>query len=326
MKGKRHRKDRVPPRAAPSHEPLWQEEIDACLGYLATEKDHAPNTQLVVRISLEGFAAWIRSVHGGLGAAEIQPEHIRAFLRGQKQERGLAQATLKLRLIALRHFFRFLRGENRIPADPTGALELPKLPQYLPETLSEEEVERLLAVDFSAAPLGLRDRAILELFYASGLRVGELVTARIENFLPQEQFIRVIGKGNKERLVPVGSKAVKALEDYLSRGRPFLVGAKTGGEIFLGRHGRRLTTARVWEIVKDLVRRAGIRKNIYPHLLRHSFATHLLAHGADLRVIQELLGHASLATTQIYTHVDASRLRQVHREFHPRSGISFGQE
>jgi integrase/recombinase XerD len=147
------------------------------------------------------------------------------------------------------------------------------------------------------------------------------VTARLENFLPEERFLRVTGKGDKERLVPVGTKAVEALGVYLRDGRPLLVRAKTGGEIFLGNHGRRLTTARIWEIVKGIMHRTGIQKNVYPHLLRHSFATHLLAHGADLRVIQEMLGHASLATTQIYTHVDAARLRQIHRQFHPRATL-----
>jgi integrase/recombinase XerD len=185
--------------------------------------------------------------------------------------------------------------------------------------LSEADVERLLSLEMPETPLGLRDRALLEVLYASGLRAGEIVGLRLENYLREEKLLRVIGKGNRERVVPVGEKAVAALDRWLAKGRPLLVKPKTGGEIFLGEHGRRLTTARVWQIVQEMAKRAGLQKKIWPHLLRHSFATHLLSHGADLRAIQEMLGHASLATTQVYTHVDQARLKEIHRQFHPRA-------
>jgi len=180
-------------------------------------------------------------------------------------------------------------------------------------------VEKLLTSIDTKTPLGLRDRAIMELLYASGLRISELANARLENFHPEEGTIRVIGKGNKTRIVPVGRKACEALACYLSTERPKLVKRRTGNEIFLSARGTKLTTVRIWQIVKEKARHAGLEKNIYPHLLRHSFATHLLSNGADLRVIQEMLGHSDISTTQVYTHVDQQRLKSVHRQFHPRA-------
>jgi integrase/recombinase XerD len=308
---------RKSPDTAPA--PLWADEIENCLACLATEKSHAVNTQLINRAALETFAAWYRKEQGERAVAEVTLDDVRNFLKQQKSKRGLAPASIKVLIVALKHFFGFLHRENVTAKNITETLTLPKLPHYLPETLSEEEVNELLAVKFPDTPLGLRDRALLELLYSSGLRASEIVQSRLENYLPQERLIRVLGKGDKQRLVPVGTEAAEAIELYLSGGRPKLVNPKTGGEIFLGRHGRKLTTARLWQIVHDIFRLAGIKKNVYPHLLRHSFATHLLSHGADLRVIQEMLGHASLATTQIYTHVDQARLRQIHQQFHPRA-------
>lgn len=301
--------------------PLWCDEIEDCLAALATEKSHAVNTQLINRIALESFSTWCGK-RGLRDLAALQLTDVQTFLRERRRERDLAPASLKVLVVALKHFFAHLHREKRLETNLTETLDIPKLPQRLPETLSEEEVDRLLTVDFPATPLGLRDHAIIELLYSSGLRASEMVNARLENYLPAEKFIRVIGKGNKERLVPVGSKAAQAIDRYLDQGRPCLVGPRTGGEIFLGQHGRKLTTARLWQIVKDIFRLSGLHKNVYPHALRHSFATHLLSHGADLRAIQEMLGHASLATTQIYTHVDQIRLRQIHQQFHPRAKLT----
>jgi len=222
-------------------------------------------------------------------------------------------------VVALKIFFRFLAGKGKIERDPTEALPLPRIERYLPETLNEVQVEQLLNSLDTKAPRGLRDRAMLELLYASGLRISELASARLENFYPNEGTIRVIGKGNKTRIVPVGRKACEALARYLSTERPKLVKRRTGNEIFLSERGTKLTTARIWQIVKEKARHAGLEKNIYPHLLRHSFATHLLSNGADLRIIQEMLGHADISTTQVYTHVDQQRLKAVHRRFHPRA-------
>jgi len=298
--------------------PVWEEAVEGCLGYLATEKSHAVNSQVINRLALEHFAAWMEREHAGLEPGLLMKEHLRAYLREQRSKRRLAPASMKVIVVALRHFFGHLKREGIIGHDLSAALDLPKLDRLLPEMLSEAEVERLLATPLPETPIGLRDRALLEVLYASGLRAGEITGLRLENYLREDKLLRVLGKGNRERVVPVGEKAIAALDAWLTRGRPHWVKARTGGEVFLGEHGRRLTTARVWQIVREAAKLAGIGKRIWPHLLRHSFATHLLSHGADLRAIQEMLGHASLATTQVYTHVDQARLKQIHRQFHPR--------
>jgi integrase/recombinase XerD len=286
--------------------------------WMAVEKGLAVNTQNLYSAALERFGRHL--VRSGTSAwSDVTPALLRTWLAHTRKDRALAPASLKLEIVALRTFFRFLLTEKRIPSDPSETMEIPRLFRYLPETLTEDEVGRILDTPFPDTPLGWRDRAILETFYASGLRVGELATLRLEWLNLSEWTMRVVGKGNKERLVLIGSKAAAALGHYLDHGRPALVRTRTGGEVFLNRLGSRLTTVRIWGIVKETVRRAGITKNVYPHLLRHSFATHLLSHGADLRVIQELLGHASIGTTQIYTHVDQARLRSVHSRFHPRA-------
>jgi integrase/recombinase XerD len=298
--------------------PDWEEAIEGCLGYLATEKSHAVNTQMINRFALESFAFWMEKNHPAVVPGDLTVEHLRGFLRAQRTGRRLAPASMKMLVVALRHLSSHLQRENLIRRDLLPALDLPRLDQLLPETLGEAEVGQLLAVALPDTPLGLRDRALLEVLYASGLRASEITGLRLENYLREERLLRVIGKGNRERLVPIGEKAMLSLDLWLARGRPLLVKPKTGGEIFLGEHGRRLTTARIWQIVQEMAKLAGLSKKIWPHLLRHSFATHLLSHGADLRAIQEMLGHASLATTQVYTHVDQARLKDVHRRFHPR--------
>jgi integrase/recombinase XerD len=299
--------------------PAWEDAIEGCLGYLATEKSHAVNTQLINRLALESFAGWMERQQPGLIPEKVAAAEVRAFLRAQKTERHLEPASLKIIVVALRHLGAHLRRQNRLVHDWTPALDLPRLGLLLPQTLSEAEVGQLMAAPFPETPLGLRNRALLEVLYASGLRAAEIVGLRIENVLREERLLRVIGKGNRERLVPVGEQALGAIERWLLRGRPEWVKPRTGGELFLGEHGRKLTTARIWQIVQETARRAGLEKKIWPHLLRHSFATHLLSHGADIRSIQEMLGHASLATTQIYTHVDEARLQDIHRRFHPRA-------
>ena len=300
-------------------DPAWEEAIEGCLGYLATEKSHALNSQLINRIALEAFAAWMDRRHPGLEPGLLVKEHLRSYLRAQRTEKRLAPSSMKIIVVALRHFFAHLKREGLIAHDLSFALDLPRLDQLLPEMLSEDEVNRLLSFELADTPLGLRDRAVLEVLYASGLRASELTGLRLENYLREEKLLRVIGKGNRERIVPVGEKAMVALDRWLASGRPQLVKAKTGGEVFLGEHGHKLSTGRIWQIVRDMARLAGVKKKVWPHLLRHSFATHLLSHGADLRAIQEMLGHASLATTQVYTHVDQARLKQIHRQFHPRA-------
>jgi integrase/recombinase XerD len=301
--------------------------IESFIRYLAVERGLSDNYQLSTQRSLDDFANWWATKTGGKGPLSrgqriswktITTASITDYLAAKKKA-GLSAASIKLIVVALKIFFRFLAGKNEIKSDPTEALRLPRIERYLPETLNELQVEQLLNSIDTKAPHGFRDRAMIELLYASGLRISELANARLENFYAEEGTIRVIGKGNKMRIVPVGRKACEALAAYLSTERTKLVKRRTGNEIFLSERGTKLTTARIWQIVKEKARHAGLERNIYPHLLRHSFATHLLSNGADLRIIQEMLGHADISTTQVYTHVDQQRLKAVHRQFHPRA-------
>jgi integrase/recombinase XerD len=317
-----------------------RQEIDDFILHLAAERGLSDNYQLSTRISLEGFLAWLtrqrltkklgqaaveQAVAGGaplpeieIAPGEVTREEISSYLGARKRD-GLAAASIKLVVVALKIFFRWLHGRGRIASDPAELLPLPRIERFLPETMNEAQVEQLLGSIADESPQALRNRAMLELLYASGLRVSELVQARLEKLDLEHGFLRVTGKGNKTRLVPVGSKARAAIAQYLERERPGLVCKRTGSEIFLSIRGTGLTTVRVWQIVKEIGRNAGLDVNLYPHLLRHSFATHLLSNGADLRIIQELLGHADISTTQIYTHVDQQRLKSVHYRFHPRA-------
>jgi len=301
-----------------------EQSIDSFIRFLAVERGLSENYQLSTQRSLSDFAAWYRSKIRGQRSAvsgqnvwrAVTLPMISEYLAAKKRA-GLSASSIMLIVVALKIFFRYLAGEGRIDRDPTEALALPRIERYLPETLNELEVEQLIEGIDVKAPLGLRDRAMMELLYASGLRISELAGARLENF--DADILRVTGKGNKTRLVPVGRKASEALAAYLSTERPKLVKQRTGNEIFLSARGTKLTTARIWQVVKRIARQSGIEKNVYPHLLRHSFATHLLGNGADLRIIQEMLGHADISTTQVYTHVDQQRLKAVHRQFHPRA-------
>jgi len=291
--------------------------VDRFIRFLAVEKGLSENYQLSVRRCLEAFADWLRREKKVTDPAAVAVEHFTAYLARRRRD-GLAPASQRFHLVALKIFFRHLAARGVIEKDLSERIDAPRLEQNLPETLGEPDVRRLLESIDDARPLARRDRAMLELLYSSGLRVSELTRARLEDLHLDDGAIRVTGKGNKTRLVPVGGAAREALTAYLDGERPGLVKRRTGSEIFLSVRGGPLTTARVWQIVRERARLAGIDENVYPHLLRHSFATHLLSNGADLRVIQELLGHADIATTQIYTHVDRKRLRDVHRRFHPR--------
>jgi integrase/recombinase XerD len=291
--------------------------VDEFVLFLAVERGLSTNYQLSTRRSLEDFGGWLSRREQITQPNQVKLEHITAFLADRKSQ-GLAAASIKLLVVAIKIFFRFCQNRQWIERDPAELLSLPRLERYLPETLNEAEVGQLLSVNLTGRPFPLRDRAMLELLYASGLRISELTGARLENLNLDERMIRVIGKGNKTRLVPIGRKACAAIAVYLAQERAGLVTRRSGNEIFLSRYGKKLTTQRVWQIVKEIAQLAGLSKNVYPHLMRHSFATHLLSHGADLRVIQEMLGHADISTTQIYTHVDQSRLRGIYKKFHPR--------
>jgi integrase/recombinase XerD len=291
-------------------------EIDLFLLYLATERGLSDNYQISTRASLERFAEWA-SGREITSVREVAPHLLSEFL-GAEKKRGLSATSIKLEAVALRIFFRFLAARGRIPSDPAEKLPLPRLPQTLPQPLSTLEMSRLVASPAGDTPLEKRDRALLELLYASGLRIAEACSVRLENLDEEGGILRVTGKGRKTRLVPVGSAALDALKTYLATARPKLLSHRSGAAIFLSVRGHPLTPARIWQLVRYYAKRAGIEEAVHPHQLRHSFATHLLAGGADLRIIQELLGHASIATTQIYTLVDRSQLKSVHRKFHPR--------
>lgn len=292
--------------------------IEQFLAWLAIERGLSTNYQLSTQRSLESFCGWLEK-HASLPRLEdVEPAHITDYLAWRKRA-GLAAASIKLEAVAIRIFFRFLLARNFLTKNPAENLPLPRIEGYLPETLNPSEVERLLESVHESDPLGLRDRAMLELLYASGLRVSELCHTRLENLNLDEGLIRVTGKGNKTRLVPVGHKAREAITRYLEKQRPSLVGKRSGAEIFLSVRGKKLTPQRIWQLIKHYAARAGLDSNVYPHILRHSFATHLLGGGADLRIIQELLGHSDIATTQIYTHVDRTHLKGVHKKFHPRA-------
>jgi integrase/recombinase XerD len=293
-----------------------EQEIDSFIRFLAVERGLSVNYQLSTRRSLTEFAAWCAARKKIRNPRAVTLPVISEYLADRKKS-GLAASSIKLIVVALKIFFRHLGGKG--VKDPTEALTLPRIERYLPETLNELQVERLIESVDTKVPLGSRDRAMIELLYASGLRISELANARLENLDLNERILRVTGKGNKTRLVPVGRKACDAVAAYVSTERPKFVKRHTGSEIFLSSRGTKLTTVRIWQIVKKHAKHSGLEANIYPHLLRHSFATHLLSNGADLRIIQEMLGHADISTTQVYTHVDQQRLKAVHRKFHPRA-------
>ena len=291
------------------------DEIELFLIYLATERGLSTNYQLIVQRSLETFAEWASA--RGLSWKGLEAGHITDFLASRKRS-GLQASTVRLDAVAIRIFFRFLVSRQGWPQNPAETLTLPRPEKHLPETLNPGDVRRLIESVGPGDPQGLRDRAMLELLYSSGLRVSELCNARLENLDLDSGFIRVTGKGNKTRMVPVGAPAVAAMKNYLESARPALVKPRTGAEIFLSVRGKKLTPQRIWQLIKQYAARAGLETNVFPHLLRHSFATHLLGGGADLRIIQELLGHADISTTQIYTHVEKSGLKAVLKKFHPR--------
>jgi len=285
--------------------------------YLATERGLSERYQLATRRVLEDFAQWINDREGLFSPRYIRRTHLVDYLAAQKA-RGLAPGSLKAVVVALKIFFRFLKVRGLANQDPGEHIRLPRVPQHLPRTLNRLEMEKLLSADLSSRPFPLRDQAIIELLYASGLRISELTNSRLENLSLSERVIRVVGKGSKTRLVPIGRPACAAIERYLGQERVRLTRKGTGNEIFLSYRGSKLSAQMAWKIVKEIAAVAGLETNVYPHRFRHSFATHLLANGADLRVIQELLGHADIATTQHYTRVELSQLKDLVKRCHPR--------
>jgi integrase/recombinase XerD len=293
-----------------------QMQIDSFILYLATERGLSTAYQLSVQQTLGKLLLWT-SKNSHEQWRDLGTDDLTAFLTSLRNS-DLDASSLRIALVHLKIFFRFLVKRNLIEVDPAEPLLAPKAATKLPETLDATTVDKLLTSIDLTKRLGLRDLAIMELFYASGLRLSEICNSMLESLDLDDKFLRVTGKGNKTRLVPIGARALDALKRYLNNERHSLAGKKTHSNIFLSVRGGPLSPDRVRQIVKERAKAANLDQNIYPHLLRHSFATHLLENGADLRVIQELLGHSDIATTQIYTHVDQKRLKSVHKTFHPR--------
>jgi integrase/recombinase XerD len=291
-------------------------EVASFLDYATVEKGLAPNSLQSYGRDLRRFAGYV--CQKKLALDEVRHEHIRNFLESLYRQ-GLSARSVARQLAALRHFFKFLLKEGRLKADPARELEAPHLSHSLPKYLNFQEVESLLAQPECSTPQGLRDRAMLELLYATGMRVSELLNVKWEDFEPNLGIVRCVGKGNKERLIPVGKSALRAVESYLRHGRSALAKRGDFPYLFLNQRGGRLSRVGFWKILGAYGRRAGIRVSLTPHLIRHSFATHLLERGADLRSIQTMLGHSDISTTQIYTHVLKERLRQVYQTHHPRA-------
>ncbi|MFT4177579.1 MAG: tyrosine recombinase XerC [Luteolibacter sp.] len=292
-----------------------EKEIERFIRYLATERGLSTAYQLSVRQSLDALK--LHSEKAGRALRDFGTDELAGFISQRKQE-GLSPASLRVTTVHLKIFFRWLVQRGTLEMDPAEPLLTPRSERALPETLHADEVKRMLESISPEQPLGRRDRAILELFYSSGLRLSELCNLKLEMLDADEGFLRITGKGEKTRIVRVGQFALSAVEDYLRNERPSLVTKKTRSHLFISVRGGALSPDRVRQIVKERAAAAGIEQNVYPHLLRHSFATHLLEGEADLRVIQELLGHSDISTTQVYTHVDRQRLKSVHKQFHPR--------
>lgn len=293
----------------------FSEPVEGFLAWLELERGLSENTRLAYAHDLAQAAGFFKE-RGCSGWEAVDPAAASAWAASLG---GVyARSSQARKLSALRMLARHLVRERVRKDDFTGLTSAPKLSRKLPGVLNSAEVSRLLEAPSTGTPTGLRDRAILELFYSSGLRVSELCGLLLQSINLEEGFLRVFGKGSKERIVPVGQHAIAALRDYLATGRPQMVKAHTGSELFLSRLGRAISRKMVWVMIKNMAAKAGIKKPIKPHLLRHSFATHLLEGGADLRAIQEMLGHADIGTTQIYTSVQSSRLSEEHALFHPR--------
>lgn len=293
-----------------------QDGIDDFIAVLLAERGLSKNTALAYEKDLLQFAVFV-SGRGRDNWLAVSSADASLWL-GTLASNDMALSSSARKLSALRAFARHLVAMGMRRDDFTALLERPRARRKLPDSLSEREVEALLDAPPMSTPHGLRDRAMLELMYSSGLRVSELCTLSLQSVDMDEGFLRVMGKGSKERVVPVGSKALKALRDYLSQGRPHFVKSKTGSGLFLSEWGKPISRKTFWVHLQAHARHAGIERAIKPHLLRHSFATHLLSHGADLRAIQEMLGHADISTTQIYTAVDRRQLVDSHARHHPR--------
>lgn len=291
-------------------------QIRAFVNSLRVEKGLSENTIQAYRRDMLKFMAFMSERH--LQTADIERSHVVEFL-ASLYRKGLDSRSVARHLVTIRHFFRFALMEEYIQEDPATTIQSPKFRQNLPEFLSLAEVERLLQQPDTGTVVGLRDRAMIELMYSCGLRVSELCGLRVGDLRMEDGCLRCIGKGNKERLVPVGKKALAIVAQYLRDSRPKLLGEASSPSLFLHQKGGEMHRITFWKMLRVYGRKAALRKEVTPHMLRHSFATHLLDGGADLRSVQMMLGHADIATTQIYTHVVEDRLKQVYKAHHPRA-------
>ncbi len=293
-------------------------ELGCFLAYLKVERGLADNTVSAYEVDLKQFLSFLDAEMGLGSPLTIGGLILSTYLSFLKRE-GLASATIARKTASLKAFYRFLSSENIIEENPARRLSSPRQRQLLPDVLSEKEVEALLKQPRGVSPSALRDRAMLETLYATGLRASELTGLDRSDLNIKLGYVRCWGKGARERIVPLGGKAVQAAVGYLRSGRPQMLGPHETGALFLNVRGRRITRQALWQILKKHAQGAKINKNVSPHTLRHSFATHLLDNGADLRIVQELLGHVSIATTQVYTHISNRRLHQVYEKYHPRA-------
>jgi len=298
-----------------SSQAAGQQEVERFLDAMWSERGLADNTLAAYRADLVGLGRWLDDQH--VGILQVQRDQLLAFLAWRVQQGARPRSTAR-QLSSIRRFYRYLLREGRIGEDPSTRIDMPKLGRPLPKSLTESEVIALLKAPDVMQALGVRDRAMLELLYATGLRVSELVTLRIDQINLRQGVVRVLGKGKRERLVPIGEEAQTWIEKYLSTARPEIIGMQQNDYLFSTRRSDHMTRQAFWHIIKRYAQKAGISMAMSPHTLRHAFATHLLNHGADLRVVQMLLGHSDVSTTQIYTHVARERLKDLHAEHHPR--------
>lgn len=288
--------------------------LDRFFLYLRMEKGLSENTLEAYSTDINRFLEYL--THQKNSLTEVKVEDLIAYISWLSQ--GLSKRSVARNVSSLRSFFRFLRQRGFISNNPTRLLDLPRIKRHIPETMTVEEVETLISAPNVDSPLGIRDRAILELMYATGLRISEVVSLRLLNLNLDAGFVRTVGKGTKERVVPMGEVAIHWIREYLEKARPLFLKGGESPFLFVTRRGKPFTRQGVWKIIKFYALKAGIKREITPHTLRHSFASHLLMGGADLRAVQLMLGHADIGTTQIYTHVTRAHLINTHKRFHPR--------
>lgn len=293
--------------------------IDLYFSFLQLEKRLSENTIHSYRYDLQRLDSFME--HSGIqSVSEINNTHLSLYIH-QLYDIGFASSSIQRTIASLKSYFTFLNVEEKMVNNPALLLDTPKLNRYLPDVLSVEDVEKILGTVNISQLFGCRDRAIMELLYATGIRVSELISFNYEHLLLDEEIVRVVGKGSKERIVPIGKVASEWVLKYYHGERECIKNMFSGSTLFLNARGKSLSRMGIWKIIQKYVKMAGIIKKVSPHTFRHTFATHLLEGGADLRIVQEMLGHANIVTTEIYTHIDRKYLIEVHKSFHPRSAL-----